>query len=80
MFCTYLLTKQGSKLKCLFFICYAQKDAYSSKTKKYVGCSVIPAPTIYQIYAQKKEYKKDCIPSHFIALIGLPDLTESQQY
>ena len=53
---------------------------YTSKTKKYVGCSVIPAPTIYQIYVQKKEYKKDCIPSHFIALIGLPYLTESQQY
>ena len=64
----------------IYLTYYAQKDAYSSKTKKYVGCSVIPAPTIYQIYAQKKEYKKDCIPSHFIALIGLPDITESQQY
>ena len=42
----------------IYLTYYAQKDAYSSKTKKYVGCSVIPAPTIYQIYAQKKEYKK----------------------
>ena len=38
--------------------------------QKYVGCSVIPSPTIYQIYAQKEYHKKDCTRSNFIALIG----------